>query len=632
VRSPSCRTGKQSGYVLVLSVILLGLFLSLAAAAIDMGNLYVWQLRLDKAVRAGALAGLGYRSMNGWQTIYGGEPDYSSTPRTATNSQNIATLLNVADTAVKDNFKMSFPSSLTNWSAVTNTVETNLKPCNSGSCRAEQLSTVAPAAYDPKADTIELTYQYEVPTFFAGRLRGTFGSFPMCNSSQGTGCVITSKQSAQLDYANILMLLDVSGSMNTVVPGETNRYIDKLITSAQQFSKLFNPFRDRISVIPFNLGAQVAFSFASQQSSTTPGTYSFGATQNLWTNFKSTIASLTPQSNTNPCDALIYAMSELNTFASLRSVQPSEMKPFVVFFSDGAPNAFRGSFSNTITTSLSANGVQSNTNNWYHYALEWVVNSSTRYQGPSPLIHAQTSLFNLVPTATTTYTTPQSFTNGNTFCGDIWSDRDPRSSAYFERALNGNLLAGGRRPGCLTDLDFSIPNSASTAVISLPPTAAGETSFTAGNTQIFQELPYYCAIEAADQIRTTFGGTVFAVGLGPTSRTPQCNDPLQDPTDHFTRKDNFLSRLAFDPFTVDSAGSWKPAFQFSPRRQATLTNCGSTKGSTLGYNLLINGTNTPRTPIQLSGTEGQYYPTSEPDDLPFLFAQVAKQILLRLNS
>lgn len=634
MRSPSCRRGRQSGYVLVLSVILLGLFLSLAAAAIDMGNLYVWQLRLDKAVRAGTLAGLGYRSMNGWQVIYGGPPNYTTPARIAQTGNQMEQLLRVAETAVKDNFKMSFPASLNDWTGVEATVSNKLKPLGSNGAPADTLLAAAPNAYDPQQDLITLTYQYEVPTFFAGRLRGTLGGFPMCNSSNGSGCVITSKQTAQLDYANIVMLLDVSGSMTP--------QINQLRASAQQFSQLFNPFRDRISVIPFNLGAQVSFSFQQQHNGLSGAAHqaSFGRDEPTWNAFNTAISALTPQSNTNPCDALINAMSELNSLAGQRSVANSAIRPFVVFFTDGAPNAFRGTFSNMINQGQGGNpsGVP---NDWYQYALEWVTGPPrTTYQGPSPLISAQASPFNLVPTALASAPDPATFAGGtppgsNPYCGDIWSNNTPSANNYFERALNGTTTPAipGRRPGCLSNLDFSIPNGVPTRVISVLDNTLGDTNaFQVNNQQKFSELPYYCAIEAADQIRTTYNGTVFAIGLGPTSTNPQCDDPLQDPTDYFTRKDNFLSRLAFDPYTYDATG-WKSAFNVSRRRAANFnSSCTPTTRSFVGYNVLTNGTDSSRTPAQLSGTEGQYYPTSNPNDLPFLFAQVAKQILLRLNS
>lgn len=630
MRPPYCRRTKQSGYVLVLSVILLGLFLSLAAAAIDMGNLYVWQLRLDKAARAGALAGIGYRATKGWQTIHNGPPDYANPHRDANASPAMAALLDIADKAVRDTFKVSFPASRTDWASVEATVQTNLKPCNSAWVSGNTLLLAAPTAYDPKEDKIDLYYQYQVPTFFAGRLKGLFGSFPMCDQNNGTGCLIKTHQTAQLDYANIIMLLDVSGSM------VANK--GQLIASAEKFYQMFNPFRDRISLIEFNLGARTVFGFNDQMDSSDRDELgypkgSFGKTDTRWNQFTGAIRSLQPQSNTNPCEALSLAMTEITALQTSRGLTSrTEVKPFLVFFTDGAPNAFRGNFQNMKNWSMNGNPVNPSTD-WYQYAIEWIDASKTpsTYQGPSPLIKPQISLFNFAPQATDPYTNSSTFTNGNDYCGDIWSD-----PANFETALNAalNPTPSTRRPGCLNTLDFSIPNG-SGRVISLPITVSNETDFRVGNVQKYLELPYYCAIEAADQIRADFGGTIFAIGLGSQAGDPQCNDPLQDPTNYFVRKDNFLSRLAFDPFTVQGA-NWKDTFQFSPRRGQILNDkCVAGRANNtipVGYDLSGTGTANPRTPSSLGSTNGQYYPTDDPDVLPSLFAQVAKQILLRLNS
>jgi hypothetical protein len=71
--------------MLVMFAISIGVLLSFSALAIDIGQQTIWKHRVDKAARAGALAGLGYRALVGW-----------------TESQaNIATLKQVAsDTTI----------------------------------------------------------------------------------------------------------------------------------------------------------------------------------------------------------------------------------------------------------------------------------------------------------------------------------------------------------------------------------------------------------------------------------------------------------------------------------------------------------------------------------------------------
>ncbi len=638
------RPCRERGYVLVLSAILLGVFLSLAAAAIDMGNVYVWQLRLDKAVRAGTLAGLGYRAQEGWQTIYGGDrPLWSgSAPQvvTATTSPAMAALLSQSDAVVRQNFALSFPPG-----TAPDKINTELGRLTATAANGSVQGQVPRDAYNPVTDKIDLYYQYDVPTFFAGRIASAIGGFPMCDQDNGTRCRVRSHQTAQLDYANILLLLDVSGSMNCEVNDATcacrtrgdcdtkapNRIIDKLNASVTTFRALFNPFRDRIVAIPFNLAAQVRFGFDQQLDSAT-GKRAFGYTNAIYTSFTAATSNLTAKSNTNPCDALIEGMAQLNTLQSALGVTSQALKPFVVVFSDGAPNALRGSFSNFSPPSTQL------PNDWYQFALEWMDEARPPlppiYQGPSPLVlrTAANPLFDFDPT-------DLNYRNNNPVCGDLWSSDIPGSAFFFERALNSALSTGatGKQPGCLSNLDFTLPGNG-TSVIQVPAVDSAETAFhISDGTLKSVELPYYCAIEAADQIRTQYSGTVYTIGLGNmSSRSPGtegCDDPLQDMTDPDTRKDNFLTRLAFAPATF-SGNNWNAPFRFSPREVRNFNSqCAARRSAPIGYTLTLNGIpNTSRFPQSLGATAGQYYPTSNPNDLPMIFVQVAKQILLRLGT
>jgi hypothetical protein len=86
------------------------------------------------------------------------------------------------------------------------------------------------------------------------------------------------------------------------------------------------------------------------------------------------------------------------------------------------------------------------------------------------------------------------------------------------------------------------------------------------------ELPYYCAIRAADYLRER-GVILFVIGLGPAASdryTSLCTDPLQNALDFDTRKDIFLRRLAFAPeslanpanFIASGSDSWAPNHSF----------------------------------------------------------------------
>ncbi|MFN9957277.1 MAG: hypothetical protein ACK55I_29585, partial [bacterium] len=164
------------------------------------------------------------------------------------------------------------------------------------------------------------------------------------------------------------------------------------------------------------------------------------------------------------------------------------------------------------------------------------------------------------------------------------------------------------------------------------------------------ELPYYCALRAADHLRLRFGAIVFVVGLGPSatdSYGAQCNDPLQNPLDPDSRKDNFLRRLAFAPeslvraqvanFMNGQSASWLDSNDFG-FKQITLANCSDhpLNGVSLEIGYGEDGTSSnpvSRTPLEHEFTPrhfGAYYGCNDPSQLNEVFGTIAKQILLRL--
>jgi hypothetical protein len=650
---------------MVLMIITLGLFLSFAATAIDMGNIYLWKLRLDKAARAGVLSGLGYRSLRGWQEIYGGEPQYDGAAphrKDALSSHGIKALLSETHQVVYDNLKASFPLGHSSPNME------DLRPTTSD--YTQFLAELPRDAYNPVTDELEVSYQYDVPTFLVGRASNIFGFTTVCGQAQGTKCRVTTTQRAQLDYANIILLLDLSGSMNCDV-GDPNcacrttntcgangatRVLDILRpavalngnSALEQFYKMFNPFRDRIALIPFNMAATVSFGFLNQQGSPR----SFGANHEIFNNgFKQVITSLTAASNTNPCDAFVQAIGQTNAlFTAVRAANPilqeRDVRPFVVLFSDGAPNAMRGVFQNltqAATTTINSNGLP---NDWYHFALEWAISRTDvveTYTGPAPLINATgLPLFNFSPT--NQRIRPEGANSiQNLQCGGVWFNKDAKDNIqpFFQAALDGSIaVPANSQPGCLGQAggpqnmqNFFIPNTLNQAgVTGVTPTFS---NVRGGTALTFDQLPYYCTLEAADYMRTTFGATVFSIGLGNTDPNLEgCPDPFQDASDSFVRKDNFLARVAFDPDTLGSSG-FLPRYDFSAQRSIQLdpTACrGHLHAGAqmpLGYGSLVGGGQ----PGNLGqNTQGRFYGTNVPGQLPLLFSQVAKQILLRLTS
>jgi hypothetical protein len=222
-------------------------------------------------------------------------------------------------------------------------------------------------------------------------------------------------------------------------------------------------------------------------------------------------------------------------------------------------------------------------------------------------------------------------------------------------------------PGCLTDLTAKIPFSSSANIylganfVSNPE----ETIHTRGEALKTAELPYHCALRAADWLRSEYNVVIFVVGLGPSatsiydqSEDTPCEDPLQNALDPNSRKDRFLRRLALAPeslsdpeqFLKDSSNedvSWSPTSDFRFRRNVSLSNCVNHPlaglAVELGYSEAYSESmfsNVATGPFGYSPSDhkftkyhlGGYYGAEDPAQLKMIFGEIAKRILLRLSS
>jgi hypothetical protein len=702
-------------------LILLGLFLTFTAFALDLGNCYLWVLRLDKAARAGSLAGLGFRGIQGWT--------YVSSPA------GTSALINATKLAVQDNLRA---------------YGFTLDPNN------------ITVTYDSSGDSISVTIRHNPSTVLIGKLDRilNFG-FNSQTDAGGNPTPLSSTLSIQrqhqanLNTANVVLIIDVSGSMlcpavgscacrlsNTCNPA--NSKLARLVVAVQRFAQHFNPNRDRIAVIPFNLAAQRLFSFTDGRTlrtatnrlpipngNGTPGNL-LAANSMTAETFLTTTGGILDQalrnlagSNTNHCDALTEGIFELEgvsgtLFGAENSANPAtdrkNLQPFVVLFTDGAPNAMRGIFKPGDIPPGHCKEYRGNfnwvnagncaTDDFYHYAIEWVTadgGGTKYYRGPGPFVERALDsngipkLFNH-PIGLTELAPLYSKT-----CGVVLANGNP---VDFEKTITRNTSTGpsGRGDpllGCLnsssTEFSFSIPytnpnsnngNNAYLASVSGVPISTDNTTWWDPNwpltffpptiqygLQKYDELPYYCAIEAADYIRTRFAGTIFTVGLGdgnthlsPTGQAPTCNEPLQDPDDHTSRKDFFLTRLAFarSMFTNQLLPtSVRSHYQIAgSQSQKDVSNCSDhrlkdpDRNTTappvpfVGYTsdikdpdgdttfkdlrplrpasmdtILVNNNGTRR-----METQGEYFPTDNADEIPRIFDLIAKTILLRSAS
>jgi hypothetical protein len=334
------------------------------------------------------------------------------------------------------------------------------------------------------------------------------------------------------------------------------------------FVSRFNPDRDRIAVIPFNLAARRLFSFRLFNN-LNPWSPRFGAnlrsmtlttditlpsetlqkgTTTAWellTNPTKLTDALTTLagSNTNHCDALAEGIDELEFLSRNILVDPTgssftgpeadrrKLQPFVVFFTDGAPNAMRGIFPDASTKPGG---------DFYHYALEWVAPNATpgqppkTYRGPGPFVEREDDRndpSHVQPLFKFAISAGKVKPAGSKSCGT------EQSNFYdFEKTVTQNTTdARGDSQGCLDDtttqFNFAIPytnfdpeggiiSGGYVARVTNVPISTGTTIWRDPNwppttaavpaygLQKYDELPYYCAIEAADYLRLHFGATI----------------------------------------------------------------------------------------------------------------------------
>jgi Flp pilus assembly protein TadG len=594
---------------MVLFVLSLGVFLTLGGMAVDLAHLYTWQTRIERAAKAAAFSTIQYRAIEGWGKFF-----ETSGGGCAPKANGLLLLQAHATAVIRENLGTFHPDARAN---------------NDGN-----LTPLGANFYDCARDRVRIETTYRVPTFVLGRVARLIGSNFTDNTFRAP---VRSTATAQLDPVAVALVLDVSGSMNCTDPtcacrtdgsncNSGDKLITKLVSALGVFKGYFNPLHDYISVTTFNLGARTVFPFTAGGAAPSP----FGSSTTRYADFTRVTStgaaadSLRPLSNTNICEGLQFAITELNSFKNAASgaagAQYNRVKKIVVLFTDGAPNAFRGTF---------ANRTPANSSGDYQYTLEWRAATGTMYRGPSPLVN-QGSLFNHVITLT-------SISPGNAgLCGPLVSD-----PAQFPHAINQNATSSPipATRGCLTSLDFTLPGTTSASVKGVPIDSTGAIPENFN----YAKLAYYCAIEASDYIRATFNATVYTVGVGFNSTKSGCADPFENIDNPVVRKDRFLHRVAMDPDAVSTtSGTLNPNYDFSRSGNTNLSlnsaDCGCSSSCTTNvssncYSCTQSVGYTPGTGPNVNSTDqGEYFGTSSGAQLGALFSMVAKQILLRLGS
>lgn len=552
---PPCCNHPERGVFLPLVAVLLAVLLAFVGLAADAGNMYRTRARLQRAADAAALAGLGHRVLKGWEYFNAGAglgvPGAKDDEASARAAEALAGNLTAA-----------------------------------GITLAESTQAIA---FNSLTDTMEVRVSYELPLRLMSYIPGQFG----CDGGLSHTCTVSVVSRIELRPANVGLVLDTSGSMacprdgsdcsacqhalppndcNTVFGPSNNQVIVALKEAVRGFTSFFNPNRDRINIVPFNIVADPSyFSVRTAAGAAVP----FGESQARLDAFFDKIDSLVPRSSTNMCDGLLTSFQD---FAAANPPVLGNENSFFLLFTDGAPNAGRFSFSNRRPSLdlLLAAGLR---NDFIQYSIMWTVTGGT-YNRPSPLVYRDSMPFNWVdgvPPA------------GVPTCGAISSVAGAPADAAF-----GN---------CIDDFSFRLPGAGGTS-------SGGGVSF-----ELSAHQYYHCAIEMADRVRAQ-RGSVYTIALG--KEAPPSSDPYQDPGDDFSRKDYFLRRVAYDQYHGSADPDFKP---HGIVRNGTATAVGYAEHR--GYPELDADP-------AVRDLQGESYGTDDPNQLQDQFIRVAKSILMAL--
>lgn len=683
---------RERGYILVILAILIGVLLSFAGLAIDTGRLYQAKTRVERAARAAAVAAVGFRSQKGWFYVYDGPtatgPIWTGTTRKLKGANTrekelklkayrvltenlraagleVAHLSQPTASCSPGVFDPSFDD--TDWSTV-------------GGCDFSGIN------YDSETDTVTVDVTYDAPTFLAGRV--PIVNLNGCNNGR---CRMSFSAQAQLQPAAIAFIPDVSGSMRCAAESDNpeecdtaavspNRKIDKLVDAAQAFYKMFNPWQDRIAVIPFNLVAAPDTAGLSADAST-----SFGNDEARWIAFRDLLTSdppsvtatrgtegLQPKSNTNHCDALWEARTRM------AGVNVPSGEVFYVFFTDGAPTAGRMDpvqiQSSKVDKAFDDMGLNSSgqESDFFFYSVEWrdtSTNPPTIYTGPSPLIHntrgggagypnARAALYGyeigssnkgqIFPMKNDDDPAVVPITHKNNFNDrDKFSDKT-KFREILSHAIGNNLGFVMPGQGHPSSPNPDNTNSADIDINDVDPIPVG------GNAPYYQQLFYHCTLEAAQAIRTS-NGTIFAIGLGePLSQEAfrdedddTRGDPYGDHLNQWARKDGYFRGVAKD---FEASGDF--SFSTPDDNRNTHTIKIKKKYEHPVTHVLVDNPHShrvdkgadPATELEFAvgfkrgnamlsgGRSGSYFGTNNASELKEIFIGIAKQIQARVGA
>jgi hypothetical protein len=383
------RTAAEKGIILILFAISLPVLIALLVLVIDAGSLYLARLRMTKIARSASATALNIIALRGWGSMVAdstpSEPgalnlglktaNVALSPPSATAANQ--TLLSELDAAVKTALASYYPGDFPNGSATGETTYLRYLGADNSVSASPQLTIL-----NMQDSSVSFGLRYAVRTYLLGVLSQIFGgisstSCEKLNQERFYRCWVNNSPTSGLNTgemtsANVLMLLDTSGSMAEEINGKAKS--TALIEAAATFIDMFNPVKDRFAVIPYatsaDTGSAPVLSSLSQQTGSGVADY---------LPVKNEVAALEVGGQTDPCDALIQVIRAVQSDAVLQDPKTAK---FVLLFTDGAPNVYRlsfceGSDCQTVPSKLqealnqSTLPASANDNGWYGWTTFW---------------------------------------------------------------------------------------------------------------------------------------------------------------------------------------------------------------------------------------------------------------------
>jgi hypothetical protein len=516
-----------------MAVLSIGL-LAIIGFIIDIGTLERTQIQLQKAADAGVLGGLDYRIQAGLPNSPSDESEIVERTRKFVR-QNLAL----------KGFDTSSPKLI-----ISNPVYTKTDSTANNN------------------ETLSVTISYDTPYLLMPFV--PLHMLGIADTSSSRSLAVVSK--AVVPRANIVLVLDTSNSMacpstdpncscadpnltSTACNLSPNPGVAKIYDLRRAVYDFLGKFReghDRIALVSFDLVAKTLVHFDRDGDGSPDGFQVSDFEAQLGQNGQLLPADFSPGGLTNPSDGFLTALEEMSNaglFVGGKTSEPVSL----VFFTDGAPTAKIGCYSNAKGSALPApagsNGVAcpGPGRRYVDLELEWVYSDGARVRGPSPLFDKvnllSISKVDRIPNRFLLHSNGTVDASMFPGCSGLARPDSSRSTA------NAYVTAF---QNCLTDFASYLPDS--------------NIQQDGESLSNYKQSFFHRAIAVADYLRK-HGVIFYTIGFGPLSSADPKTDVYEGINDDFHRKDGFLILLADDTDRAQNelhpASGAYPAFSYN---------------------------------------------------------------------